>query len=135
MCSKALFYMLGIGWLLLDFLLFVYKKNMTSLVKEQFLSTRTGTFPAFINSHFITFVVWILIPYIFYFFYILFRAAWKSSTEQACPYLSKHLKIFTTVICAMWKWQIKPKLLLLLLSTATLLIRNKHFFTSLIKIF
>jgi hypothetical protein len=31
--------MLGIGWLLLDFLLVVDKKDMTSLVKEQFLST------------------------------------------------------------------------------------------------
>jgi hypothetical protein len=31
--------LLGIGWLLLDFLLIVDKKDMTSLVKEQFLST------------------------------------------------------------------------------------------------
>jgi hypothetical protein len=59
------------------------------------------------------------------------RAAWKSSAEQACPYLSKYLKIFITVICAIWKRQIKPELLLLIITktiTLQLSLSNRFLF-------
>ncbi len=113
MCSKALFYMLGIGWLLLDFLHIVYKKNMTSLVKEQFLSTWTGIFPAFINSHFKIFVVWFLYHIFLYFFtYSIgqLEKAQQSKLALICLIFDYICKLCDVKI---WKWQIKTWIIII----------------------